>query len=197
MEKDRIKSAREIAMERVAKMSSLSPEQVKQQKEREYGPRGEAIARKYLQGAVRGTDLQAELDRYPSQEAQIVRRSLVSTLCESINLDDMDRNVKALEGIRTILKIQNDFKTTERELGTIAVQFAQDARQEYEMCEKMGIERLKNLGISGSAAKPNVKGTDDWRHRDERIRQDYAPKVDQVKKTIAIYVESRLANEGE
>ena len=193
MEDHRIKSAREIAMEKVAKMAGLTPEQVKQQKEREYRPRGEAIAIKYLQGAVRGTDLQSELGGYPAEEAQIVRRALVSTLCESINLEDIDKSKKALKGIQTVFKIEDDFGATEHELETIAAQFAQDARQEYEMAEKTESERLEKLGISGSAVKPNVKGMEDWQHRIGKIRQDYAVKVDQLKKIVTNYVESHLA----
>ncbi len=193
MEDHTIKSAREIAMEKVAKMAGLTPEQVKQQKEREYRPRGEAIARKYLQGAVRGTDLPIELGKYHAEEQQIVRRALVSTLCESIDFEDIDKSKKALEGIQIVLKTEDDFETTERELETIAAQFAQDARQEYEMCEKTESERLEKLGISGSAVKPNVKGMEDWQHRVGKIRQDYAVKVDQLKKTVTSYVESHLA----
>ncbi len=104
MEDHRIKSAREIAMEKVANMAALTPEQVKQQKEREYKPRGEAIARKYLQGAVRGTDLPIELGKYHAEEQQIVKRALVSTLCESIDVEDMGKSKKALEGIQIALK---------------------------------------------------------------------------------------------
>lgn len=190
MEDHRIKSAREIAMEKIAKMADLTPEQIKLQKDSEYRPRGEAIARRYLQGAVRGTDFKSELGRYPTEEAQIVTRAIVLTLCESINIEDIDKSKKALEGIKTIVGIKGGLEGTEHELEIIAAQFTRDVSKEYEIGEKAESKRLKTLGISGSAVKPNVKVTEDWQIRIGNIRQNYAVKVDQLKKVITSYIES-------
>jgi hypothetical protein len=143
---------------------------------------------------MRGTDLLAELGKCRAGEQQIVGKALLSSLCESIDVEDMDKSKKALEGIQIVLKTPDDLEATEHELGTIAEQFAQDARQEYEMCEKKETERLQKLGISGSSVKPNVKRMEDWQHRVEKIRQDYTIQVDQLKKTVSSYVESHMGN---
>ncbi len=52
MEDQKIKTAREIAMEKIAKISKLTPEEVMEQKEREYKTRGGALAEMYLENTL-------------------------------------------------------------------------------------------------------------------------------------------------
>jgi hypothetical protein len=189
VEDHRIKSAREIAMEKVAKVTGLTHEELRLQKEKECRPRGEAIAKRYLQDAVRGTDLPIELGKYRSEEQQIVKSALLSTLFDSIDVEDINRSKKELKGIQIVLKA-DDFEAIEHELETINSQFKENVRQEYIMCEEIERERLEKLGISGSAVKPNVEGTEDWQHRVGKIRSHYAVKVDHLKKTLIDFVGS-------
>ena len=58
-----IKSAWEIALEKVDKLGELSPEELKRQKEEKYALIGQALADKYL-GGLDLWQLDVELDKY-------------------------------------------------------------------------------------------------------------------------------------
>ena len=88
MEEERIKSALELAMERVAGLPELTPEEIAEQKEKEYRPVGETLGNKYLQGVIDGREMASELSQYRGEPARIVGKSLVSCLRSSIRLDD-------------------------------------------------------------------------------------------------------------
>jgi len=72
MEDGKIKSALEIAMEKVAKMADLTPKEIREQKDREYRPRGEVTASKYLSHVIKNTDLAVELSKYQGEEGEVV-----------------------------------------------------------------------------------------------------------------------------
>jgi hypothetical protein len=95
--KKEIKSTLELAMEKVAKMPKLSPEEVRERREREFGPRGRGIARRYLDGALRLTDLEIEICRFQDEDREVVTRTLKSTLCDAIDLEEMDGSRRVRE----------------------------------------------------------------------------------------------------
>jgi len=177
---DRIKSALEIAMEKVAKMPALTPQEIREQKEREYAPRGEVLARKYLDKAFRETDLEIELGKYRGEEAQIVRKAFLSTLCQSIKLGDYDRSQRALEGIR-VLDTGLDYEQVKQEYTEISGAFQQAEEQTFKVLEGTLRDKLREYGISGSAVKVNIKGNRDVQNGFQQIRQTYESRLNELK----------------
>ena len=57
MKEEKIKSALEIAMEKVSDLPELTREEIEEQKEKEYGPVGDAVAKKYLSGTISDGEL--------------------------------------------------------------------------------------------------------------------------------------------
>jgi len=70
MGEGRIKSAIELAMEKIAGMPSLHPEEIRRHHEKEIIARGEALAQKYLQIKGRRPALTEELSKYSEDEAR-------------------------------------------------------------------------------------------------------------------------------
>src|SRR5512137_2431855 len=60
-EEEGIKSAFELAMERISGLPKLTPEEKAEQKEREYAPIGTSIAVKYMDGALADSELPIQL----------------------------------------------------------------------------------------------------------------------------------------
>ena len=181
MEDNRIKSAREIAMEKVARMPDLTPEERRQQKEREFRPRGEAIARRYLAGAIRDAALRTELGKYRGEEGRMVVAAFVSFMCQSIGLEDFDQSHRATEGMRSALANDSDLDEMRKELEETRAKFEQAARQAYLAFETKEKERLAGLGISGSAVRPNPNENEGWQQELAEIRLRCAPELDQLK----------------
>jgi len=147
-----MKSALEIAMEKVSGMPRLTEEEVQLQKEREFLPRGVAIANRYLQGDLGEKDLQLEICRFQGREAEIVQKACLLTLCQAIKLEDNATSLRAVEGIQAA-RSNAGLVEIRQEIEAIFNEFNQQLdqkRDQFEMTEK---EKLRQLGISGSAVK--------------------------------------------
>ena len=180
MEDKRIKSALEIAMEKVAKLADLTPQEIREQKEREYGPLGEVIASKYLSHVYKNADLAVELKKYQGEEGEIVRKAFMSFLCRAIQLDEADKSRRAIEGIQA-LDIDFDFEKVEGEFEEISSAFNREREKTYQKLEESQKATLSGLGISGSAVRPNVKEKADFQNELNQMRAPYDIRIDKLK----------------
>jgi len=184
VEEHKIKSAWEIAQEKIARMPDLTSEELIKQKEREFEPIGEAIAKKYLGGGIRATELKTGLIKYRGAEGQIVKQALISSLAQSIELGNDVRNKRAMEGFQVFAGASIAFEEARNTFDSINSEFEQEIQQRHKMFETLGKDKLQRLGISGSAIRPNVKGNEDWQHEENRIRQSFDMKVDRLRKDL-------------
>ncbi len=184
MEEHRIKSALEIAMEKIARMPHLTPDELIKQKEREYRPIGEAIAKRYLESAIRGTELTGELGKYQGDEGRIVKRAFISSLCQATDFGDAARSRRAMEGVRILAGANSRFEEVRREFEEISGEFEQETRRRREVFETMEKVRLRRLGISGSAIKPDVREKEDWQQEWGRIQHEYDSRLDKLRKSL-------------
>ena len=184
MAEDRIKSAREIAMERLASLSALTPEELDEQREKEYGPRGAAIAQKYLEGTLRSNELARELKRYQGKDGEAVRKAFISTLCESISLRDQAQSMKAIDGIAAVAG-KADLGEMKREIETISREFIREAERRRAEYTDLMRQRLVSTGISGSAVWPNVAEDDDWRRELKKIGVGYSERVGVIREKLS------------
>ena len=190
MEDERIKSALEIAREKAASIPELTPEELNEQREREYKPRGLAIASRYLENKLRGTDLGIELNRYQGREGEIVRKAFLLTLLESIGLEDMKKSLRAIDGIQT-LEPNANFKEITKELETIFSEFQEQHRQKCGVYEELEKEKLRGLWVSGSAVKPNLEESEDWGQELRRIQSEYDSRINKLREKVSCLLESK------
>jgi len=184
VEDKRIKSALEIAMEKTAGMPELTQEELIQQKEREYKPRGAALANRYLEGATRERELLTELLKYRGQEGGILRKAFLSTLCQSITLEDIDKSLRAIDGIQTV-ETNAKLKEVKTEVEKLFSEFRERREQRYATCEDLQREKLRGLGISGSAVRLNLEGSEDWRHELSGIHSEYDININKLKENLS------------
>ncbi len=183
MEDKRIKSALEIAMERAASMPGLTQEELAEQKEREYQPRGAAIGCRYLEGALRERDLQTELSKYRAQEGGIVKRAFLLTLNQSIKLESKSMSLRALQGIKAI-EPSADLDEMRRQIEAIFYEFSQLLEQRIRRYEAVEKEKLQQIGISGSAVKPNLEESQTWQTEFKRIQSEYDSRISKLKENL-------------
>ena len=182
VEDERVKSALEIAMERLSGLPELTAEDIAEQREKEYRPVGEALANKFLQGIMDEESLPEEISRYKEDSGRIVIRALISYFCRSIQLDDLSTTVKALGGLCLLAggregiqekanaawaRILDDFQ--QRKKRTI---------QAYEVSER---EKLVSLGISGSAVRPNLTENESLNKDLDDLRASLEPEVEKLR----------------
>jgi hypothetical protein len=186
VEEERIKSALELAMERISAMPELTPEEIAAQKEKEYGPIGTALAVKYMSGAIDAGDLPADLGRHAPDRRRVIRRALVSNLCRGILVEGaMETVMKALKGILQIAPEKRDLVAAmEEKLSEIFGEFEAAKKKGFRIFSDMAYEKLKDLGISGSAVRPNMTESEEWKEELGRIKQACEPKLENIRKVL-------------
>ena len=157
VEEEGIKSALEIAMERISSMPKLTPEEIAEHKGKEHRPIGEALCNKYMQGIIEAKSLLSELNQYRGEPERVVRKALVSCLCRSIHPKESAASVRAMEGLFSIAEDRENL----REKANVSwMQIYEDYEQRksalLKELESAARTNLANLGISGSAVLPNL-----------------------------------------
>jgi len=178
-----IKSAWEIAMERVKGLGKLSPEELRRQKEEEYALIGQVLADKYL-GGLGFWQLEVELDKYGAGERELVKGALISKLAQAIELGNYERLEKAIEGISS-LKQKKGIREIKDEIEQLFQEYKQVEEKESRETEKFAREILHQLRISGSAIGAiNPKVIPRWQQGLNRLDQPYQEKLEQLKQKL-------------
>jgi hypothetical protein len=132
-----IKSAREIAMEKVEKLGEATEEERLKWK---YVPEGEKLAARYLKQPF---NLIAELGKYEKAAARCVRQSAGNVLIENINLPTSDlarkTNKRVMDGLRTLKSDKKGLEEVLSQIGNIFNHYVEQGEQQ----RRQAYERLK------------------------------------------------------
>ena len=129
-----IKSAREIAMEKVEKLGEVTDEERLKWK---YVPQGEKLAARYLK---QNLNLVAELGKYEEKVVRYIKEGASGILIRNINLPQNDvfrkNNKRAMEGLKTFKKdkigVENIFSKMRNIFNHYIEQGEQQRKQAYE-----------------------------------------------------------------
>jgi hypothetical protein len=182
VEEERIKSALEIAMEKLSGLPELTPEEIVEQKKKEYEPIGEALGNRYMRDMIDGKSLLSELRRHQEDEALIIRQALVSTLSASIGLENLQASEKALEGILEATEGREDWKEKAFSFwNRLSGDFERQLKAKAGELETAAREYLKSLGVSGSAIRPNLAENERVKQRLDDLRRSFDPELEKLK----------------
>jgi hypothetical protein len=129
-----IKSAYEIAMEKVDKIGNASSEERFQWK---YTPEGEKLGARFLREEI---DLENELAKFESGAVKYIGSGAITTLARNITIPKTEQikktNKKAMEGIKTLkkdkVKVDNVFSQIRRLFNHYNEQGEQQRKQAYQ-----------------------------------------------------------------
>jgi hypothetical protein len=154
-----IKSAYEIAMEKINKIESATPEERLKWK---FVPKGEELAGKYIKDDV---NLAYELSKYKDEERKYVAQGISSVLVRNIDLPKNDavkkNNRKAMDGIKLIKKdktgVENVFSKIRYIFNHYTEQGEQQKKQAYEQVKEQFAMKLQQaLQQQGATARMNI-----------------------------------------
>jgi len=183
VEEERIKSAFEIAMERISSLPELTSEDIAAQKEKQYAPLGEAIAGKYLRCLIGDDEMIGELDKLGAEPGQIVRRSLASSFCRAMRMEgDPDEAERALKGINLIAPSKSSLvRKAGEDFHSIVDKFEREKRVKSVEFGVSAVQSMGKLGISGSAPQPNLNENGEWQQELKRMRQSYESELETIR----------------
>jgi len=178
-EGDHIKSAREIAMEKVAEMGEVTEEERLSWK---YVPEGEKLAAKYMN---QNLNLAAELGKYDKAVIGYIKAGASDILLRSIDLPASDlarkNNKKAMEGIKTLkndkVGVENIFSKIRNVFNHYAEQGEPQRRQAYEQLKaEFGAkvqEALKQQLGTAAGVKIDIENQPQFQEEWRRIRLQF------------------------
>jgi hypothetical protein len=178
-----IKSTLEIAMEKLAKIPKLTPEEALERREREFALRGRAIANRYLEDALRDTEMEVEICEFQDEEREIVTKALKSSLCDAISPEEMDRSRKALEAL-LLLEKEAGLEGKAGELEEIHTEYLRQRERVLAEFTELEQERLGQLGISGSAVRPNPEVSPESQQKLQEAQQAFSSRIEDFKREL-------------
>lgn len=186
MKEEKIKSALEIAMEKISDLPELTRDEIEKQKEKEYGPVGNALARKYLSETISDGELTLQLTGHSGTRGRIVRRALIEGLCRELRLENYNEvGGRVMRGLK-ILSPERRESVDRRAAGfrEIVDQFVKEKEEKSRRFEILAKERFRDLGIAGSAVRPNLKEDAPWKEQLREIQNIYEPRLAEVRNRL-------------
>ncbi len=186
-----IKSAYEIAMEKINKIESATPEERLKWK---YIPKGEELAGKYLKDDI---NLTAELAKYGEQERKYVVQGISSILIRNIALPKNDavkkNNNTAMDGLSAIKKdkkgLENAFSKIRYIFNHYSEQGEAQKKAAYEQVKEEFMMKVQQaLAQQGSNARINAvdierqpQFQEEWRKMLMRLDSQYLQHLNEYK----------------
>ncbi len=194
-EGNHIKSAREIAMEKVAEMGEVTEEE---RLRWNYVPEGEKLAAKYMKQEL---NLAAELGKYDERVVSYVKEGANDILLRNIDLpaNDLARknNKKAMEGIKALKKdkvaVENIFSKIRNIFNHYNEQGEPQRRQAYEQFKaEFGAkvqEALKQQLGTVTGVKIDIENQpqfqEEWRRIKIQLDSQYISLLNEYKQELA------------
>ncbi|MEW6143165.1 MAG: hypothetical protein AB1597_08480 [Chloroflexota bacterium] len=178
-----IRSAREIAAEKVEKIGRLSEDEQRRLKEQEIGQAGVALAEKYL-GSSDERVLEDAFERYGVEERKLLGKAVLEWLLQTVELRPPGRLDTVIRGIASL-------PGTEK-LGPGIVRL-RDVFAHYQTAEndirgqidREGKEALHRLRISGTAVgEINIRARPEWEQKVKGLSEPYIQELEAVKKEL-------------
>ena len=186
-----IKSAYEIAMEKINQIESATPEERLKWK---FVPKGEELAGKYLKDDI---NLVAELSKYNDLEKKYVTQGISAILVRNIDLPKNDAvkktNRKVMDGIKLIKKdkgaVENVFSKLRYIFNHYAEQGEAQKKEAYEQVKEQFMIKLQQaLQQQGTAARMNnidverqPQFQEEWRKMLIRLDSQYLQHLNEYK----------------
>jgi hypothetical protein len=186
-----IKSAYELAMEKVKDIESATPEERMKWK---FVPKGEELAGKYMKNDI---NLLTELSKYKDEERIHVVQGVSAILIRNIDLPKNDaikkNNRKAMDGIKLIKKdktgVENVFSKIRYIFNHYAEQGDQQKKQAYEQVKEQFAVKLQQAVQQqmGANARMNIdverhpQFQEEWRKMLVRLDTQYIQHLNEYK----------------
>ena len=190
-----IKSAAEIAREKVEKLGEVTEEERLKWK---YVPEGEKLAARYIK---EDRNLAAELDKYEEKARKYVTEGASDILIRNINLPKNDiakrTNKKAMEGLKTVkndkVAVENVFSKMRHVLDHYVQEGEQQKRQAYESLKadfeaKIQQAVQQQIGVNAHM-KINVERQpqfqEEWQKLQAQLDSQYIKLLDEYKQELS------------
>lgn len=190
-----IKSAAEIAREKIEKLGEITEEERLQWK---YAPEGEKLAARYLK---ENCNLTNEVARFDDKAKPIIIKGINDILMRNISLPRNEaarlNTKKAMDGIKTVkndkVAVENVFSKIRRILDHYTQQGEQQKKQAYESLKKEFEEKIQQALQQQTGVNARMKidvekqpqFMEEWQRLQSRLEGQYITLLDEYKQELA------------
>jgi glutamine synthetase type III len=182
-----LKSAWEIAQEKVNRLGKLSAEEKEQQARQRYRQIGQVLAQKWL-GSSQQLDMAAELNKHEEKEREIIKQALIEHLVEAIEFTTTQGINSMQKVIAAISSLGTELQPKAEEIGQLVQEYEdaeQKIRQELESDYR---ETLHQLRISGTAIDAiNIEADQKWQPARQELVEAFTPRLNDLKRALISY----------
>ena len=195
---DEIKSARDIAQERIDRVGEVSEEDKLRWK---YLPEGEKLAGVYLK---EGRDLNSELARFPPNALPYIKKGLEGVLAAAIVLPKIEgvqsRNKRAIDGLLALKKDKSAAQKLVGQMRQVLDHYSdqgekqrkatkEQLKDQYEAKVKQAMDKQLGAAAGMEGMKISVESLpqfqEEWRRVSAQMDQQYLKLLEQFKKELA------------
>jgi hypothetical protein len=185
-----LKSAWEIAQERVSRLGKLSAEEEKQQARQRYRQVGQVLSQKWLDSS-RPPDITAELNKHREEDREGIRQAVIEHLLEAVEItptQSTDRVRRAIEGVS---RLGPELQSEAEGVATLIQEYEEAEGKTRQQLESSYWETLHQLRISGTAVgRVNIEANEQWQLARQRLVEDFAPRLADLKRKLTTALES-------
>ena len=182
-----LKSAWEIAQEKVNRLGKLSAEEKEQQERQRYRQIGQVLAQKWL-GSSRQPDMTAELNKHEEKERKIIKQAVIEHLVEAIEFTITQDANSVKRVIAVISSLGPELQPKAEEISQLVQEYEaaeQKIRQELESDYR---ETLHKLRISGTAVDTiNIETDHKWQVARQELVESFTPGLNDLKQALISY----------
>jgi hypothetical protein len=179
-----LKSAWEIAQERVNRLGKLSAEEKEQQERQGYRQIGQVLAQKWLDSSQR-LDITAELNKHEEKERDIIKQAVIERLVEAIEFT----TIRGINSVKRVIEAISNLKPELQPKAEAMSQLIQEyeeaeqkIRQELEINYR---ETLHQLRISGTAVDSiNIETDHQWQLARQGLVEAFTPRLNDLKNVL-------------
>ncbi|MCL5959239.1 MAG: hypothetical protein M1358_07960 [Chloroflexi bacterium] len=179
MEKKRIKSAWEIALERAERLGDLSRDELRAREEAQHDQIGQALASRHLSGLPL-RELLFAIGKHEDSARKNIQKAVAAALADALDLDNPDSAEMARVALQALLPELHLGEQTERARKVIADYHGakREAQADHrDTVHQKIVHHLRRRGIAGSAVRPNLNATQEWQELVNQTRSEFADRL--------------------
>ncbi|MEW5919692.1 MAG: hypothetical protein AB1796_01830 [Bacillota bacterium] len=183
---NRIKSALEIAMERMKEQQKDGGDKAAFNEEEEYIKAATVLGRTFLQGKTSKEEIREKLERYPEQSRAAALRAFIGELAVKMDLGNTPLVLETMQYLKKDEQTRQNCAAVEEFYHQYRHRLAESLSRLEETSAQWQRKKLARAGIRGSAiAGFNIKGLATWQETRQQIEEEYAKVLESFRRVIA------------
>jgi thioredoxin-like negative regulator of GroEL len=181
----RIKSALELALEKIETQQKEAGEGEAFDGEREYIKAAAVLGRSFLQGKSGKEEIREKLQRYPEQSRAAALRAFIAELSLNMNMNNTPLILEAIQFLKKDEQTRDVCAAAAKLYHQYRRRMEENLSSLEETTSRAQQKKLERTGIRGKAiASFNLKGLAAWQETQRQIEEEYSGVMESFRSAV-------------